>query len=41
MAACSKTTTVRFRKLAQGLIFCKGVFEGIIFGGVYIWRGLL
>ena len=32
--------TVKFRKYAPGLIFFKGPFEGLIFGGAYIRRGL-
>ena len=28
--------TVKF----QGLYFSKALFEGLIFGGAYIWRGL-
>ena len=32
--------TVKFRKWAPGLIFFKGHFWGLIFGGAYIRRGL-
>ena len=36
--ACAHT--VKFRKYAPALIFSKALFEGIIFGGGYMWRGL-
>ena len=32
--------TVKFRKKAPGLCFSKASFEGLIFGGAYIRRGL-
>ena len=32
--------TVKFRKLAPGLILFKGPFWGLIFGGAYVRRGL-
>ena len=32
--------TVKFWKKGPGLIFFKGVFEGLIFGGAFIRRGL-
>ena len=32
--------TVKFRKKALGLIFFKGPFEGLIFVGAYIRKGL-
>ena len=31
-------TTVKLKKQAPGLIFSKALFEGIIFGGAYLWR---
>ena len=34
------THTVKFRKYSPGLIFFKALFEGLIFGGAYIRRGL-
>ena len=33
-----KENTVKFRKWVQRLIFFKGLFEGLIFGGGYLWR---
>ena len=30
--------TVKFRKEAPGRIFFKGLFDGLIFGGAYVWR---
>ena len=30
--------TVKFRKEAPGRIFFKGFFDGLIFGGAYVWR---
>ena len=32
--------TVKFRKKPQGFYFSKALFEGLIFGGAYIRRGL-
>ena len=32
--------TVKFRKYSPGLIFFKALFEGLMFGGAYIRRGL-
>ena len=32
--------TVKLRKKARGLYFSKALFEGLIFGGAYIRRGL-
>ena len=34
------THTVKFRKYSPGLIFVKALFEGLMFGGAYIRRGL-
>ena len=31
-------TTVKFKKQAPGIIFSKALFEGLIFGGAYLWR---
>ena len=36
-----QVNTVKFRKLKpRDLYFSKALFEGLIFGGAYIWRGL-
>ena len=36
-----RVNTVKFRKLKpRDLYFSKALFEGVIFGGAYIWRGL-
>ena len=32
--------TVKFQNKARGLYFSKGLFEGLIFGGAFIHRGL-
>ena len=38
---CCLCVTVKFRKQSPGVIFFKGPsFEGLIFGGAYIRRGL-
>ena len=33
-------STVKCQKYTAGLLFFKALFEGLIFGGAYIWRGL-
>ena len=33
-----RQNTVKFRNKPQGLYFLKALFEGLLFGGAYLWR---